>query len=66
MKIVVERIRGDATVFFYDREGAIIYSEGFYGKGDGYIRTIPKWVVEQHVNIRSLSTGEFIYHIMRG
>lgn len=45
MKIVVDELLGDACIYIYNKQGELIYSEGFYGftrGGDeGYIRSIP-------------------------
>lgn len=41
MKIIVEELRGDASVMLYNRNGELIHTEGFYGKTTSqYIRNI--------------------------
>lgn len=65
MKIIVDKIVGDATVFFYNKSGEIFYSEGFYGfSGDGYIRKIPEWVGPLTNSIKALYNKEFTYRIV--
>lgn len=64
MKIVVEKLLGDATVSVYNKQGELIHVEGFYGKTESqYIRQIPVDVVEYGYS-RSLNTGEFSYTIV--
>ncbi len=65
MKIVVSKIVGDATVFFYDENDNIIHSEPFFGKylGDGYIRQVP---VEKSCihRVISVNSGLFEYNLV--
>lgn len=43
MKIVVEKLLGDASVNIYNKQGELIHTEGFSGKvlTSDYIRSIP-------------------------
>lgn len=64
MKIMVEKMLGDATVSIYNKRGELIHTEGFYGKTDSsYIRTIPVAEVE-YGHSQALFNGEFQYKVV--
>lgn len=63
MKIVVEKLVGDASVMIYNKQGELIHSEGFYGKTDtSYIRNIPVSEVE-YGHSTGLFDGLFEYRV---
>lgn len=67
MKIVVDELLGDACVYIYNKQGELIYSEGFYGftngADGGYIRTIPVPEVE-FGSSKALFNKKFKYRIV--
>lgn len=64
MKILVDRMLGDATVLIYNKQGDLIHTEGFFGKTvTGYVRDIPVAEVE-YGSSRVVFTGEFTYKVV--
>lgn len=64
MKILVEKLIGDATVLIYNKQGDLIHTEGFTGKTDSqYIRSIPVDTSE-YGHTKSLYSGEFEYKVV--
>lgn len=65
MKIIVHELVGDASVFFYDEGGKLIYTEGFFGRVTSYyMRKVPTWVVEKFDSIKSIHSGKFKYEVV--
>lgn len=63
MRIVVEKLLGDASVNIYNKSGELIHVEGFEGKTDSeYIRKIPVSEVELGYS-KAVFSGEFKYRI---
>lgn len=61
--IVIKKMHGDATVFFY-KGGLLVYSEGLYGKTESnYQRSIPTWV-EWDSHLAIWTGGEFEYEVV--
>ena len=64
MKIVIEKMLGDASVMIYNKQGELIHTEGFYGKTESqYIREIPVARVE-FGSSKALHSGLFKYTIV--
>lgn len=69
MRIIVEKLLGDATVYIYNKSGELIYSEGFYGFNRGnsednsYIRNIPVAEIEYGYS-KALFDKEFEYKVV--
>lgn len=63
MRILVERLTGDATVLIYNKQGELIHTEGFEGKcGSSYIRSIPVAEVE-YGHSKAVFSGYFEYKV---
>lgn len=64
MKIMVEKLLGDASVSIYNKSGDLIHVEQFHGKTDtSYIRSIP--VVEcEYGHSKALHSGSFEYKVI--
>lgn len=64
MRILVEKLLGDASVNIYNKRGELIHVEGFYGKTDSsYIREIPVPEVE-YGHSTALFDKEFEYKVV--
>lgn len=64
MKILVDRMRGDATVLIYNKHGELIHTEPFYAKDTScYVRDIPVVEVEYGCS-KAVFTGEFEYKVV--
>ncbi|MNC02963.1 hypothetical protein D3C75_503530 [compost metagenome] len=64
MKILVEKLLGDATVNIYNKRGELIHTESFYGKlNSQYIRPIPVVEVE-YGHSQALFSGVFDYKVV--
>lgn len=64
MKILVDRLVGDATVLIYNKQGELIHTEGFYGKTVScYVRDIPVAEVE-YGHSHALFSGSFEYKVV--
>jgi len=63
MKIMVERLSGDATVLIYNKQGELIHTEPFYGSTfSTYIREIPVAEVEYGCS-KAVFSGVFDYKV---
>lgn len=63
MKIVVEKLLGDAMVNIYNKSGELIHVESFEGKTNSeYIRKIPVSDLELGYS-KAVFSGEFKYRI---
>lgn len=64
MKIMVDKLLGDASVSFYNKNNELIHTECFYGKADSqYIREIPVDPAE-FSHSKCLFTSEFSYKVI--
>lgn len=64
MKIMVERIVGDATVSFYNKQRELIHVEKFFGKTmSSYIRVVPVDACEFGY-AQALYSGVFDYKVV--
>lgn len=64
MKIMVEKLLGDASVMIYNKQGELIHTEGFEGKTEShYIRHIPVDPIE-FGHSKGLYSGVFRYTIV--
>jgi hypothetical protein len=64
MRILVDKLYGDATVSIYNKNGELIHTEGFFGKcGSAYIRQIPVVEVE-YGHCQAVFSGEFEYKVV--
>lgn len=64
MRILVEKLLGDASVNIYNKQGELIHIEGFSGKTmSQYVREIPVAAVE-FGNSKAIFSGEFVYKVV--
>jgi hypothetical protein len=64
MKILVDKLHGDATVLIYNKSGELIHTEGFEGKcNSAYIRSIPVVEVEYGYS-KAVFSGTFDYKVI--
>lgn len=62
MKIVIEKLLGDASVNIYNKQGELIHTEGFSGKGvsANFVRSIPVPSVEYGYS-KALVSGSNVF-----
>lgn len=64
MRIIVSKLLGDATVSFYNKNGELIHTEGFFGKCDScYERSVPVAAVE-YSHTTALFDKQFEYRVI--
>lgn len=64
MRILVDRMSGDATVLIYNKQGDLIHTEPFYASSfSSYIRQVPVVEVE-YGHSTCLSSGVFEYKVV--
>lgn len=62
MKIVIEKLLGDASVNIYNKQGELIHTEGFTGRvvGSSFVRSIPVSPVE-YGSSKALVSGSNVF-----
>lgn len=65
MRILVEKLFGDASVSIYNKSGELIHIEQFYGKtNSSYIRNIPVSEIEFGHSLSLHSGSAFEYKVV--
>jgi hypothetical protein len=65
MRIIVEKLFGDASVSIYNKRGELIHVEQFYGKTNScYIREIPVSEIEYGHSHSLYSGSAFEYKVI--